>query len=71
MKRSSKFRPGDVVELASGGDPMTVLLCVAANTTVTWIAEGTPHTETYPTLCLRRREQRLKPTLTAKRWDVV
>lgn len=58
-----KFQPGDVVELRSGGLPMTVVVSTSPLTTVTWHDEdGRPQNASYPTPCLELRDQHASET---------
>ena len=55
MPDENDFKPGDVVQLKSGGPAMTVSQKVAADTVrCVWFDGATPKDEVFPTITLQR-----------------
>ena len=62
MPDEGDFKPGDVVQLRSGGPAMTVSQKVAADTVrCLWFDGATPKDEVFPTVTLQRFERTNSP----------
>jgi uncharacterized protein YodC (DUF2158 family) len=59
MKSYFNFKPGDVVELKSGGVPMTVIDCNGQGVNCQWQdAEGRPQSATWSAIAVKPRPER-------------